>query len=217
MSNLDLWNRLRPVDRAFTKPITGKSYKGDSPSPAYVVQQLTEALGPIGDKWGFTVKFDRVRPGKPHQIEVFRRADYAPPREGEQRGPILTNEVRYELIREEYHEVCITFWILNEDGHVRTFDAFGGTPMLYMTKNGHWMHDEDAAKKSLTDAYTKGASWLGACADIFLGLFDDKYTSQPTEAVQAQTGASQPAFDPPADVKSPAPPAGQRTAPDPFA
>lgn len=40
-----------------------------------------------------------------------------------------------------------------------------------LTKNGHV--DEDTAKKTLTDALTKGLSWLGFSADIYSGRFDD--------------------------------------------
>lgn len=171
--NLKLWNALKPVDRKFTKPITGKSYKGDSPNPTYVIQKVTEQLGPIGQKWGFNVKFDRIREGRPHQIVVHQEQVYGPP-DANGNAPILSKIAKYEIIREQYHEVCIEVWFDGDSG-IRTFDAFGGTPLLYMTKSGTWMHDEDAAKKSLTDAYTKAFSWLGVCADIFLGLFDDKY------------------------------------------
>lgn len=39
--------------------------------------------------------------------------------------------------------------------------------------------DEDAAKKALTDAITKGLSYLGFNADVFLGYFDDnKYVER---------------------------------------
>ncbi|MFD2175675.1 hypothetical protein [Rhodobacter lacus] len=182
--NVGIWQRLAPVDRKFTKPITGKSYRGDSPNPTYIILKVTEQFGPIGDRWGFEVKFDRIRLGRPHQVAVERHEEYGPPGENGAQA-IITKTVRYEIIREEYHEVCITFWFRNEKGEIGKFDAFGGTPMLYLTKKGDWMHDEDAAKKSLTDAYTKGASWLGACADIFLGLFDDKYTSQPHNSAAA--------------------------------
>ncbi len=173
-----VWTKLATVDRKYVKPITGKSYKGDSPNPTYIIMKLTEVFGPIGDQWGFNVKFDNVREGKPHQIIASQRQRMSEPdQNGKQHT--LEKEVTYQILREEMHELCITFWFERLDGQVKTFDAYGGTPMLYMTKAGNWMHDEDAAKKSLTDAYTKGASWLGACADIFLGLFDDKYTSQP--------------------------------------
>lgn len=209
-TNIALWNNLAPVDRKFTKPITGKSYKGDSPNPTYIIWKLTQELGPLGIYWGFNVKFDRVREGKPHQIITTQEQTFydQPNEDGTPR--IKSKSVGYHIIREEYHEVCVTFWFQPEGvKEPRTFDAFGGTPMLYMTNSGKWMHDEDAAKKSLTDAYTKGASWLGACADIFLGIFDDKYTSQPENpqsgkaAPEQQTPSPQP--DDSANPDSPAP------------
>ncbi|MBE3637370.1 hypothetical protein [Mangrovicoccus algicola] len=181
-SNIALWETLRPVDKRFTKPITGKSYKGDSPNPTYIIMKLTEVLGPIGGRWGFNVVRETIREGVPHQIpveieEVMRDGPPdAPPR-------LMSRKQRFEIIREQHHQLEIEFWLVDkESGERRTFSAFGGTPMVYMAKSGKWIVDEDAAKKSLTDAYTKAASWLGACADIFLGIFDDKYTSQPHNA-----------------------------------
>jgi hypothetical protein len=196
-----LWNSMKEVDRSFTKPISGKSYRGDSPNPTYVIRKLTEQLGPIGQSWGFNVEYDRVRHGRPHQVITKSHIEYFNT-EGDTQKP-ATKTVEYEIIREEYHELCLRFWFMQSDGTKSTFDAFGGTPMLYVTKSGAWMHDEDAAKKSLTDAYTKGASWLGACADIFLGLFDDKYSGTPPE--RGQQGAnSNPA---PSDSQNSQPPA----------
>lgn len=199
VSNTELWDALKSVDRKFTKPITGKSYRGDSPNPTYVIRKITEQLGPIGYHWGFRVIDEKISYGKPHQIIKTQRVEYAS--DGEK---VLTKHVEYDIVREEYHQVQVRFWFRDSEGRIGEFDAFGGTPMLYMTKRGDWMHDEDAAKKSLTDAYTKGASWLGACADIFLGLFDDKYSGgdMPNEPANAPA----------------APPAGKRTqSADPFA
>jgi hypothetical protein len=174
--HLSQWEVLRGVDRNFTKKITGKSYQGDSPNPTWMVMKLTELLGPIGINWGFEVKYDRIRLGRPHQIEVERDETKALDTQGE---PYLAHRrLRHEIIREENHEVCIQFWRIAE-GEKRTFDAFGGTQMLYLTSKGKWMHDEDAAKKSLTDAYTKAMSWMGVAADIYLALYDDKYQSRP--------------------------------------
>lgn len=187
-TNLVLWESMKTVDRTFTKPIVGKSYKGDSPNPTYIIRKITEQLGPIGQNWGFTVQFDRVREGKPHQLVTKQHVEYGPP-DADGKPSVATKTVEYQILREEYHEVCIRFWFLREDGTAGHFDAYGGTPMLYQSKSGNWMHDEDAAKKSLTDAYTKGASWLGACADIFLGLFDDKYTSTPDEPPSSSSSA----------------------------
>lgn len=201
--NLALWDSMKEVDRSFTKPITGKSYKGDSPNPTYVIRKLTEALGPIGKRWGFNVKFDRVREGRPHQIITKQAKEYYPS-SGDQPGAVQSQVVEYEIIRELNHEVCITFWFL-QDGptnDVLTFDCYGGTPMFYQTNSGKWINDEDAAKKSLTDAYTKGASWLGACADIFLGLFDDKYTGTPPEQPHGGNNNQPPS----GDTQTPPPP-----------
>lgn len=196
-NNLVLWDSMRQVERKFTKSITGKSYKGDSPNPTYVIRKLTEALGPIGKQWGFRVISEHVRYGKPHQVvteETVVMQD-TPDADGNPRAKSKTK--RYEIIREEYHQINIRFWFIHKDDpeqRERHYDAIGGTPMLYVTKRGDWMHDEDAAKKSLTDAYTKGASWLGACADIFLGLFDDKYSGEPDNS-EAQRSESNQQYD----------------------
>jgi hypothetical protein len=53
-----------------------------------------------------------------------------------------------------------------------TFTTVGSAALLKSTKNG-MVADDDAAKKALTDAITKGLSYLGFNADVFLGKFDD--------------------------------------------
>ena len=174
--NMELWDNVKGVDRTFTKKIIGKSYKGDSPNPTYIIAKITEQLGPIGYRWGFEVEEEQIRYGKPHQIVTRKSEVMGEPDPETGKQLLLSREVAYEYIREEYHQVLIRFWQKDDDGIVHYFSSFGGTPMLYMTKGGFWMHDEDAAKKSLTDAYVKAASWLGACADIFLGLYDGKYS-----------------------------------------
>jgi hypothetical protein len=55
--------------------------------------------------------------------------------------------------------------------------SFGQTTFVGTNKNGLFT-DEEAPKKSLTDAITKALSMLGFSADVFLGLYDDnKYVS----------------------------------------
>lgn len=166
---LEFWNSVTGVDRAFTKPITGKAYRGDSPNPTYVIRKITEQLGPIGMNWGFRVVSERIVEGKPIPVPLRRREDYAP--DGQ---TVVSRETEHQIVFETYHQVEIEFWQMVRDER-RVYSAFGGTPMRYLSKKGEWITDEDAAKKSLTDAYTKAASFLGVCADIFLGLFDDKY------------------------------------------
>lgn len=59
MKNMGLWNKVKVTDPAAVKPITGKSYKGNSPKPYWLIQRATEVFGPVGIGWGVTVKSER--------------------------------------------------------------------------------------------------------------------------------------------------------------
>lgn len=149
--NLRIWNAEERTDPKFTKEITGKSYRGTSPNPTYIVKRLTAAFGPVGWGWGYRVlRFEEVVDGDAAvnfaHIEFwyypFGRADAA-----EQRRAV--------------------------------FEQVGATQLAYTTSKGKRMVDEDARKKSLTDAITKAASHIGIAGDIFLGRYDDsKYVAE---------------------------------------
>lgn len=66
------------------------------------------------------------------------------------------------------HWCRIRFWHGDGPG----FEAYGQTRALMKTRNG-MLSDEDAPKKSLTDAITKAAAQVGVAANIFLGRWDD--------------------------------------------
>jgi len=69
------------------------------------------------------------------------------------------------------------------------FPVYGTAP-LYRGPSDSKRIDEDAYKKALTDAITKGLSYLGFNADVFLGKFDDaKYV----EARKAEVKEGRPA------------------------
>lgn len=52
-------------------------------------------------------------------------------------------------------------------------------PQAYKTNNGYMKVDDDARKKVVTNALTKGLSMLGFNADIFMGEYDDQdYVAQ---------------------------------------
>lgn len=141
MGNLDLWNRHADIDPKFTKAITGKAYRGTSPSPQYVIQCLTDMFGPAGQGFGWDVTADGWQP----------------------------------LGEEVIHWCRIRFW---HTDRANGFDAYGQTKAYMKTKSG-FMADEDAPKKSLTDAIVKAASQIGVAANIFLGRWDDqKYVDQ---------------------------------------
>ena len=52
---MKLWATLSKTDPAYVKEITGKQYKGNSPSPHWVKMKLTEIFGPAGLGWGTKV------------------------------------------------------------------------------------------------------------------------------------------------------------------
>ena len=160
--NLAIWNRHADIDPKFTKPITGKAYKGTSPSPQYVIQCLTETFGPVGLGFGWDVVAE----------------DFTP----------MGDEV--------LHWCRIRFW---HTDRANAFDSYGQTKALMKTKNG-LMLDEDAPKKSLTDAIVKAASHLGIAANIFLGRWDDqKYVAEVNKEFRGEEKTGQATATIPAD------------------
>lgn len=74
------------------------------------------------------------------------------------------------------HWCRIEFWHSNRENK---FEEYGQTKVSYTTSKGYAKVDEDAPKKSLTDAVIKAASHLGIASNIFLGRWDDqKYVQQ---------------------------------------
>ena len=59
MTNKALWDSVKVTDPSAVKPITGKSYKGDSPKPYWLIERATDVFGPIGIGWGVVVKSER--------------------------------------------------------------------------------------------------------------------------------------------------------------
>jgi hypothetical protein len=82
-----------------------------------------------------------------------------------------------ERIRDDYVLAIadVTIWWgapHTEDRRHQYGPIRGMCPLVEKGKNG--IHDDDdAGKKAMTDALTKGLSHLGLSADVFLGLYDD--------------------------------------------
>lgn len=70
------------------------------------------------------------------------------------------------------HIVKLDFWyeLNGQTGHIQ---QMGQTIASYVTSQGKFKVDEDAPKKSVTDALVKCASYLGFAGDIFMGRWDD--------------------------------------------
>ncbi len=70
----------------------------------------------------------------------------------------------------------VTLWHGSQEN---TYGPFRGMAKII---DADYRLDDDAAKKAMTDALTKGLSHLGFNADVFLGLFDDnKYVKRMQE------------------------------------
>lgn len=161
--NTALWRRAFVTDPAAVKPITGKQYKGNSPKPYWIVQRLTEEFGPCGIGWGFTILGER--------FERFGDS-------------------------ESLHIAVVRLWyVLHVDGvqHRGEFEQVGQTRASYMSAAGKFIVDEDAPKKSVTDALVKCASYLGFAGDIFSGMWDDsKYVQQAAQHYADKAAADDP-------------------------
>lgn len=163
-ANLAIWQRNEKTDPEFTKPITGKAFRGTSLNGTYVVKRLTQAFGPVGWGWGYDASFDDVH---------FQNGD----------------ALNFCQIR---------FWYFpfgrKEDGTGARaeFSQVGGTELAGTRKDGRSFADDEARKKSLTDALLKAASHIGIGGDIHLGRFDD---SKYVESLRAETAQVQAAND----------------------
>ena len=88
---------------------------------------------------------------------------------------------------EVLHWCRIEFWHTDR-AHV--FESYGQTKAVYTSKDGKVIVDEDAPKKSLTDAIIKAASQIGIAANIFLGRWDDeKYVAEVNAEYRADEAA----------------------------
>jgi hypothetical protein len=112
------------------------------------LEQMTRHFGPVGKGWGYDVLYSIER---------------------------ITDEYILAI-------ADVTIWTGFEDSATSRNDTSYGpvrgmSPIVERGKNG--LHfDDDAGKKAMTDALTKGLSHLGLSADVFLGLFDDnKYVA----------------------------------------
>lgn len=94
-------------------------------------------------------------------------------------GFSVVNE-RFERFSETdtLHVALVHFWYVLGDKRGE-LQQVGQTKASYVTSKGVFKVDEDAPKKSVTDALVKCASYLGFAGDIFSGRWDDsKYVAE---------------------------------------
>lgn len=153
MDNTALWQAVEKTDPAFTKQFSrGGGFKGTATNATYLARKATEQFGPCGTGWGVQVIDEEIIEGAPLLLE----------------GVVVAHE--------RVHKVRARLWYVR-DGVRGEVEQFGQTQMVGKNKNGFYT-DEEAPKKSLTDAMSKCLSLLGFSADIHLGLYDDnKYVA----------------------------------------
>lgn len=154
-TNLTLWDRVAVTDPDFTKSFsTMDGFNGTAVSPIYNVKKATQAFGPVGIGWGYEIVDERYINGVPLGFDA----------EGNMWGTVIIHVLRLKL------------WYML-DGKRGEVTHFGQTTFVGKGEHGLFT-DEDAPKKSLTDALGKCLSMLGFSADVYLGHYDDsKYVA----------------------------------------
>lgn len=143
--NLAIWSANQKTDPNHVKD----AQKGLSSIDAYYIfQQATKMFGPCGIGWGYEELREDYQAGEP----ILDK-------DGEITGTIINHIVRIRL------------WY-KWNGEKGEIYSIGSTK--YLSKNKYGMvSDEEAAKKSLTDAIKKALSMLGFSADVYMGKFED--------------------------------------------
>jgi len=155
-ANLKLWNSVEKTDPEYTNEFNKKGFKGTAISPVYMIKKATEAFGPAGIGWGYEIIEEKYVSGAP----TFDK-------NGNQAGNTMVHVVRLEL------------WYKNGEDKIKCPHQFGQTEFCGQRKSGDFYTDEEAPKKSVTDALGKCLVMLGFSADIHLGRFDDnKYVDE---------------------------------------
>lgn len=93
---------------------------------------------------------------------------------------------------ESLHIACVRFWYML-DGKRGELEQVGQTRASYTTSKDRFLVDEDAPKKSVTDALVKCASYLGFAGDIFSGRWDDsRYVAEANREWREREAADEP-------------------------
>ena len=165
-ANLALWESVQATDPKYTKKFTrGGGFSGTAINATYLAKKATETFGPIGMGWGIEVEDERYAEGAP-----------------------IVDEKHGKVGHEVIHVLRIKLWYNRFDEHLGDMARgevrhYGQT--VFVGKNKHGVFtDEEAPKKSLTDAMSKALSLLGFASDVHLGLYDDnKYVSDLKTAI----------------------------------
>ena len=157
MNNLDLWNRVKTIDKKYTKDVKKGALTLTSYNQHSVIELATREFGMFGRGWGYKIETERF-----------------------DEGCIITHQVKLENgdiqpeVKEITHTLLVSFWYVFEGEKYECPPQPGHTPYIMATKYGP-KSDDEYYKKTLTDALKRSLSMLGFAADIHLGLMEDQH------------------------------------------
>lgn len=147
--NLNIWNAVKKTDTRFVKEANVGGRKTASINHIEMVEKATKLWGPIGIGWGYEILEERDDQGAPAILE----------------GQVVGHNIT--------HTLKLRLWYVI-GGNRGSVENYGHTPRIYWSrKNSSFVQDDEAAKKSLSDALKKCFSFLGFSADIYGGEWDD--------------------------------------------
>lgn len=148
-----LWDTVEKTDPKYTKTFTrGGGFSGTAINATWLAKRASETFGPMGQGWGVNIIEEKIIEGAPWISE------------------------KQVIGHDKIHQLRICLWY-NHNGKRGEVYHFGQTTFVGRNSKGVYT-DEEAPKKSLTDATTKALSMLGFAADVHMGLFDDnKYVN----------------------------------------
>ena len=147
--NMAVWSAVEMTDPKYAKEFTRPGgFTGTAVDSTYLARKATALFGPMGIGWGVNVV-----------NEEYREAQIIDPETGQ---------------RQVNHVLQVEFWYI-KDGERGTIYHFGQTPFVYYNnKKKVVFSDEEAPKKSMTDATSKCLSMLGFSADIYMGAVEKR-------------------------------------------
>jgi len=187
--NMWLWNQIFTTDPSMTKDVPKGGRKITAIDTYSRIKRATELFGPLGQGWGWElIETDYA---KDTYIVWLKLWWVTPEHPKDGTADFLEAE------RTKRHEWC----------------CCGSASMVIKMRNGDIKVDDEAPKKAMTDAITKGLSYLGMNADVFMGLFDNsKYVEHAAQETRegshaAPAGGSRPErrepVAPPPSIESP--------------
>lgn len=148
--NMTIWDAVEKTDPDYTKDFKkGGGFEGTAINPTYLFKKATNLWGAIGKGWGYNIVDEKYINGAP----IF----------GEN-GNVLCHEI--------IHVIRLELWFMDGEEKVVCPPQFGQTTFVGHNKYGVFT-DEEAPKKTVTDAVSKCLSALGFSADIYMGKYDD--------------------------------------------